>query len=157
MRGILSLTVLLITFSCVGFLLWKQRSRHLAHVFAKVDGYWDVSKEKRKFRRFKKELSVDCTIPERPGDTYKTFTKDISGEGICLIIPEIVPKESTLNLLVNMPDSRPIKITGRVVWVKEAEQDTKEQKRSFNAGIKFLKIDERDRKILNNFLIKTAR
>ena len=103
------------------------------------------------------ELLVDCTIPERPGDTYSTFTKDISGQGICLRIPEIVPKESTLILVVNIPNHRPIKITGEVIWVKEIEEKTEGLARAFNAGIKFLKIDERDKRVLDNFLIESAR
>jgi len=157
MRGILSSSILLVTLACVAFLLWRQRSRHLAHISAKADSYWDGTQEKRRFKRFKMELLVDCTIPERPGDTYSTFTKDISGQGICLRIPEIVPKESTLILVVNIPNHRPIKITGEVIWVKEIEEKTEGLARAFNAGIKFLKIDERDKRVLDNFLIESAR
>ena len=157
MRGILSSSILLVTFACVAFLLWRQRSRHLAHISAKANGYWDGTQEKRRFKRFKMELSVDCTIPERPGDTYSTFTKDISGQGICLRIPEIVPKESTLILVVNIPNHRPIKITGEVIWVKEIEEKTEGLARAFDAGIKFLKIDAHDKKLLDNFLIESAR
>jgi c-di-GMP-binding flagellar brake protein YcgR len=158
MRNLLVLFVFLFTFSCVVFLLWKQRTRHLAYVSAKVDSYWDGGQEKRKFKRFKVDLAVDCTIPEKRGDTYKTFSKDISGQGICLKIPEIVPQGGVLDLLVSVPDKRPIKITGEVVWVKEIEAQQQEGPgRAFNAGIKFLKIDRRDQKLLNNFLLECAR
>jgi c-di-GMP-binding flagellar brake protein YcgR len=157
MRNILASFILLITFSCVVFLLWRQRTRNLAYVSAKADGCWDNVREKRKFRRFKKELPVDCSIEERPDNTYKTFTKDISGEGICLVVPEIMPKESILSLAVAIPDAGTIKITGRVVWVKEREKGINDAARSFKAGIKFLKISERDRKLLDNFLIEAAR
>ena len=157
MRNILAFAISLITFSCVAFLLWRQRSRHLTHVLAKANGYWDDNQEKRRFKRFKVELPVDCTIAEKSGDTYSTFTKDISGQGICLRIPEIVPKESTLNLVVDIPNHRPIKIVGEVVWVKEIEEKTEGLARAFDAGIKFLKIDAHDKKLLDNFLIEAAR
>ena len=157
MRGILSSAIVVVTFACVVVLLWRQRSRHRAHVQAKIDSYWDASKENRKFRRFKKELSVDCTIPEKPGDTYKTFTSDISGQGICLKVPEIVPQGGVLNLLVSIPDRKPIKITGEVVWVNEIKEKVEGLARAFNAGIKFLKIDKHDQKILDKFLIESAK
>jgi c-di-GMP-binding flagellar brake protein YcgR len=104
------------------------------------------------------ELAVDCTIQEKPGDTYKTFSKDISGQGICLKIPEIVPQGGVLDLLVSMPDKRPVKITGEVVWVKEIEAQAQEGiGRTFNAGIRFLKIARRDQKVLDSFLLECAR
>jgi c-di-GMP-binding flagellar brake protein YcgR len=156
MRNLLLLFIFLVTFSCVVFLLWKQRTRHLAYVSAKVDGYWDGGQEKRKFKRFKMELAVDCTIPEKPGDTYKTFSKDISGQGICLKIPEIIPQGGVLDLVVSMPDERPIKITGEVVWVKEVEAQAQEGTgRTFDAGIRFLRIARQDQKLLDKFLTET--
>jgi c-di-GMP-binding flagellar brake protein YcgR len=158
MRNILVLFVFLVTFSCVIFLLWRQRTRNLAYVSAKVDGYWDGAQEKRKFKRFKMELAVDCTIPEKHGDTYKVFSKDISGQGICLKVPEMVPEGGVLELLVSMPDKRPIKITGEVIWVKEIEaQEQEGTGRTFDAGIRFLRIDRRDQKLLNNFLTESAK
>ena len=159
MRNALVSIIFIVTFSCVIFLLWRQRTRHLAYVKANVDGFWDGdgSHEKRRFRRFKLELPVDCTITEKQGDTYKTFSKDISGQGICLKIPEIVPQGGVLDLLVSMPDKRPIKIIGEVVWVKEIEaQEQKGSGRAFNAGIRFLRIARRDQKLLDNFLLDFA-
>jgi c-di-GMP-binding flagellar brake protein YcgR len=158
MRAILSFIVFLVTLSTVIILLWIQRSRHIARISAKADSYWDGTQEKRRFKRFKAELAVDCTIPERPGDTYKTFSKDISGQGICLTVPEIIPQGGVLSLHVSVPGQGPIKILGEVVWVKEAE-DSKEKNlgRAFNAGIKFLKIDSHGQKALDNFLIESAR
>jgi c-di-GMP-binding flagellar brake protein YcgR len=156
MRNMLVLFIFLVTFSCVVFLLWKQRTRHLAYVSAKVDGYWDGAQEKRRFKRFKMELAVDCTISEKHGDTYKTFSRDISGQGICLKIPEIVPQGGVLDLLVSMPDKRHIKITGEVVWVKEIEaQEQEGAGRTFDAGIRFLRIARQDQKLLDKFLTET--
>jgi c-di-GMP-binding flagellar brake protein YcgR len=122
-----------------------------------VDGYWDASKEKRNLQRFKRELPVDCSITERPGDIYKTFSKDISGQGICLRMPEMVPKESALDIIIKINDNSTIKITGEVAWVKEAEASANEPERMFNVGVRFLRIDARDQKVLDNFLAESAR
>ena len=157
MRNLLVLIVFIITFSCVIFLLWRQRTRHLAHVKANADGFWDSSNEKRKFRRFKLELPVDCVITEKQSDTYKTFSKDISGQGICMTVPEMVPQGGLLQLSVSIPDKKPIQITGEVIWVKELERLADSSARSFNAGIRFLKIGRHDQKLLDNFLLNSAR
>jgi len=156
MRGILSSIIILSTACCVVFTLWRHRARNLAYVKATVEGCWDGSSEKRKFRRFKVELPVNCTIPEKADSVYKAFTKDISGRGLCLKTSEIVPKENIINLLVDMPGSKRIKISGEVVWVKEIAGDNT-CGRQFNAGIRFVKIDPRDRRILDNFILDTAR
>lgn len=158
MRNALVSIIFIVTFSCVIFLLWRQRTRHFAYVSGQADGCWDNVREKRKFRRFKLELPVDCTITEKQGDTYKTFSKDISGQGICLNVPEIVPQGGLLQLSIGMPDKRPIKIIGEVVWVKEIEvQEQKGSSRSFNAGIRFLRIARQDQKLLDDFLLNSAR
>ena len=161
MRNALLSIIFIVTFSCVIFLLWRQRTRHLAYVKANADGFWDNgdgSHEKRRFKRFKLELPVECTITEKQGDTYKTFSKDISGQGICCLkVPEMVPQGGVLNLLISVPDKRPIKITGEVVWVKELESSAGSAERSFNAGIRFLRIARQDQKLLDNFLLDSAR
>jgi hypothetical protein len=144
-------------FSSVIFLLWRQRVRNFSHVKATLGGYWADSDEKRRFRRFKRELNVDCDIPGQPGYSYKTFTKNVSGEGICLIVSEMIPQGVVIDLAISIPDSRYIRITGEAVWVKEISQAENGTERIFNAGIKFLKISDQDRKVLNNFLHEIAR
>jgi c-di-GMP-binding flagellar brake protein YcgR len=103
-------------------------------------------------------FAMEFWLTLRPGDTYKTFSKDISGQGICLKIPEIVPQGGVLDLLVSMPDKRPIKITGEVVWVKEIEAQAQEGAgRTFDAGVRFLKIARQDQKLLDRFLLEAAK
>ena len=81
----LSAITVFLTLVFVIYLLFRQRTQHLACVQANLDGYWDSSKEKRQFRRFKKRLSVECIVPERPGDEYKTFSHDISARACALM------------------------------------------------------------------------
>ncbi|MDD5504152.1 MAG: PilZ domain-containing protein [Candidatus Omnitrophica bacterium] len=157
MRNILSFLVIVITFSSVIFLLWRQRVRNFSQVKATLGGYWDDSEEKRRFRRFKKELNVNCNIPGKSGYTYKTFTKNVSGEGICLSVPEMIPQGGIVELEIGIPDNRYIRLTGETVWVNEIQQGENGIERVFNAGIRFLKISDQDRVVLNNFLNEIAR
>lgn len=157
MHSILSsITALLILLS-VAFLLWKHRTRNLAHISAKLDSYWDTLKERRKFRRFEKQLNVECSVPEKAGNVYHAFSCDISGEGICLQVSEIMPEKSQVNLEIKIPDKRPIAVKGEVVWVSEVKRDFSASERVFKIGLRFLKIGVRDKGLLHEFLNEIAR
>jgi len=137
-------------------LLWRHRTRNVAYISAKLDSYWDTLKERRKYRRFKKELDVTCSVPERAGDVYHSFSKDISGEGICLQVPEIMPEGSQLDLEIKLPDKRPISVKGEIIWVNEVKRSSAVSERVFNAGIKFLKLSKKDKGLLSELLEKFA-
>ena len=152
MRGILSTATTLIIFLSVCILLWRQRTRNLSHVPAQLDSYWDALKERRKFRRFKMKLPVECRVPDKSDNIYHTFSKDISGEGICLQVPELMPEGSVLDMMVKMPQGRPLHVRGEIAWVSESPKKSDSDERSFMAGIKFVKVDPDDKKRLSSFL-----
>ena len=152
MRYVLSLITTLIIFAVISFLLWQKRTRHLALVPAKLDSYWDSLKERRKFRRFNSSLSVECSFSEQSNNVYHVFSKDISGEGICIQVSEIIPEGSLLDLKIDVPETKPISVKGKIVWVDESPRTSNEQDRVFNAGIQFVKVDTRDKKRLRDFL-----
>jgi len=152
MRYVLSVITTLIIFAVISILLWQKRTRHLALVPAKLDSYWDSLKERRKFRRFNISLSVECSFSEQSNNVYHVFSKDISGEGICIQFPEIIPEGSLLDLKIDIPKTRPISVKGEIVWVDESHRTSNDQDRLFNAGIQFVKVDKRDRDRLKDFL-----
>jgi c-di-GMP-binding flagellar brake protein YcgR len=145
------LILLSLIFLIAAFLLWRKRTRNVDEIPAYVDTYWSTLKERRRFVRFKERLPVKCIVPERPGSTYHVFSKDISGEGICIQVPEILPEGSSLGLKVNIPNGHVV-VKGEVVWVEEAPRVSPASERLFDTGIKFIKIDLEDRQRLNGFL-----
>ena len=157
MRYVLSLITTVIIFVVISFLLWQKRTRHLSLVPAKLDSYWDSLKERRKFRRFNSSLSVECSFSEQSNNVYHVFSKDISGEGLCIQVPEIMPEGGLLDLKINIPKTRPISVKGKIVWVDESPRTSNEQDRVFNAGVQFVKVDTRDRKRLRDFLDVTVK
>jgi hypothetical protein len=157
MRFLLSAIIIFFTLGLVIFLLWRQRTKHIAYVHANLEGYWDSSKEKRRFKRFKVSLPVDCIVPEKPGDVYKTFSRDVSGTGICISVPEIMPESSRVRLRVCLPNNQQVSLAGEIVWVKEAEPTPANNGRVFNAGIRFVDMDKRGKGIFDSFLIDCAR
>ena len=152
MRYVLSLITTLIIFSIISFLLWQKRTRHLALVPAKLDSYWDSLKERRKFRRFNISLSVDVSFSEQSNNVYHVFSKDISGEGLCIEVPEIIPEGSILDLKIDIPKTRPIGVKGKIVWVGESPRASNDQDRVFNAGVQFVRVEKKDKDRLRDFL-----
>lgn len=156
MRGVMSSITVILVLVSVAILLWRQRTRNVAYVSAKLESYWNNLKERRKFRRFKKQLEVDCSVPEKTGNIYHSFSKDISGEGICLQVPEMMPEGSQLDLEIKIPDHSPIAVKGEIIWVTEADRDPSASERIFNAGIRFLRLSKKDKDLLSEFLEKSA-
>jgi|GEM_PF-1504817 len=152
MYSILLFVIAIIILLCVAFMLWRHRTRSLAHVSARLDSYWDTLKERRKIGRFEKQIDVECSIPGKADDVYHAFSQNISGEGICLKVPEIMPEKSQVALNIKIPDMKPIVVKGEVAWVNEVERDSVGSERIFKIGVRFLKIDARDKNLLNRFI-----
>lgn len=102
--------------------------------------------------RFTERLPVRCSVAQKPGSVHRIYSSDISGEGICLQVPEMLPQKTTLDLKVDIPNNSPIIMKGEVVWVKEAEMETGQSERLFNTGIRFTKIRPEDKARLGTFL-----
>ena len=88
------------------------------------------------------------------GDVYRAFSQNISGEGICFQVLEIMPEKSHVNLIINIPKKKSILVKGEVAWVSEAKRDSIASERIFQIGVKFLKVNTKDKNLLNEFLCK---
>lgn len=152
MRGILVTIVALATFLLVTISLWRKRTSNISEIPADLESYWDGKTERRRGKRFKKELNVVCSVPEKKGNNYHLFSKDISGEGICLQVPEILPEGTVMDLKVNIPDGKPILVRGIVVWVSEFPNEAEQSERLFDTGIKLIKVDASDKQKFIDYL-----
>ena len=157
MHSILSFIIAILILLSVAFMLWRHRTRNLSHISARLDSYWDTLKDRRKFGRFEKLFNVECCISGKADDVYHAFSHDISGEGICIQVSEIIPEGSLLDLKIDVPETKPISVKGKIVWVDESPRTSNEQDRVFNAGVQFVKVDTRDRKRLRDFLDVTVK
>ncbi|MFH0732924.1 MAG: PilZ domain-containing protein [Candidatus Omnitrophota bacterium] len=152
MRGILVAIVAIIVFGTTAVLLWLREKKRTDKICAKLDSYYSGLKEKRKSIRIKENLDVVCKVTEVSNSHWSVFSKDISGEGICLHMPEILPENANIELVIVIPESKRVSARGRVVWVKEAETSGSDGKRQFNAGIQFTKINPADKDVLVDFI-----
>ena len=97
--------------------------------------------EKREFPRLKANLEVQYRILESLSPHQITTTEDICEKGIRINLPGYIEPKTHLELTINIPDEpEPIKVIGRVVWVKKALD-----KKSFATGIHLVHIEEKDK------------
>lgn len=104
--------------------------------------------ERRAFLRIEDSLPVRYTKAAKKMqdvELKETVRANIGGGGVKLILEENLPKGTILAMHISIPDPVegfvPVFATGEVVWsevIKEGEK--------FGVGIKFLNIDEEDRK-----------
>ena len=97
--------------------------------------------EKREFPRLPVNLEVQYRILESLSPHQITTTEDICEKGIRINLPGYIEPKTHLELTINIPDEpEPIKVIGRVVWVKKALD-----KKSFATGIHLVHIEEKDK------------
>lgn len=152
MRGILVNLILLIFLGVTALLIWLQEKRRTDRISGTLDSYYSRLKERRQTIRLNKQLNIVCKVAEKAGSHWSVFSKDISGEGICVYLPEILPQDAIVDLDINIPGKGLVSVRGEVVWVKEDDTLTEGGRRLFSAGIRFIKIKPKDKNNLVNFI-----
>ncbi|MGC8971019.1 MAG: flagellar brake protein [bacterium] len=85
---------------------------------------------------------------------YNTYTKDVSGGGIKIILPEPLKIQDVLQgRLELLPPEFQIDFEGEVVWIdKEEKVNNNKLEEILYAGVEFTLIDEKERERLIRFL-----
>ena len=118
----------------------------------KLEEYWS-GKERRRVERFEAMLDVEYRYLKSPKLKTSTRSKDISEDGICILAYEILPKDSTIELEIAIPNIREAIYTqGKVVWCEDIGKADQAGRRSFLTGIRFVKIDDNDKTNLVNYI-----
>ena len=136
-------TVFLLLLSVTLTMLWGHERIATKRVIsrAKVEEYWD-GKERRSYKRFKKDLEVEYSVRIRPR-FKKSVTIDLSKGGMKLLLDEKLPMGAMLGLKVAIPEKRRmVELDAEVVWTKDAEKRDPSGKRFFFSGLKFIAIKE---------------
>jgi len=90
---------------------------------------------------------------------YTTSTKDLSGGGMKIVLPEMLKIRDILQVRLELPSPEsPIDCEGKVVWIDTEEilNNNKLEKISY-AGVEFTLIDEKERERLIRFLFNYQR
>ena len=117
--------------------------------------------EKRRFVRLNTNVEVKLTkigkISKEDLDKVAA-SRNISENGICIIMQgKVINAGDKLNLEIELPTQKIIKVEGIVMWVNEFEIFGGEHEKRFDAGIEFLKINDNDQEAIKDFVFKSFR
>ena len=110
--------------------------------------YW-ILREKRSFVRFQENMKIRYNhISSAPNqDTVRI--KNISSSGLCISTYEKLKEKDNLEIEIEVPGfSKPVKLIGSVMWVKELSFSDDLGRRIFYTGIRFGKIRRESKDIL---------
>lgn len=117
-----------------------------------------VRVQRRSFVRVPIVLKATYTV-KSSGKVYDTYTKDISGGGMKIILPEVLNTNDILQIRIELPPPEsPINCEGEVRWIDIEERSIGNRgEKNVYAGIEFVLIDEKDRDRLIRFLFNYQR
>ena len=91
--------------------------------------------ERRRFMRFQAPMDLEYRTLTLNPIFGKALAKDLSREGVRMGTKEEIPTGTPVEICLNVPgDNLPVFATGKIAWADGLE-----------AGIRFTKIDQRDR------------
>ena len=109
---------------------------------------WD-SGEKRRFVRAHFPCSITIFTPQE--HVLASRTENIGAGGVRVIIEERLEIGVIVGLKISL-ESNPVTCKGRVVWVVEGSGPSVSSP-SFDTGIEFSQIQERDEEFINHLVI----
>lgn len=92
------------------------------------------------------------------GKVHRALTRDIGGGGLCIVMEGVLEPGTSIEVELKFPDCEtPVTCTAEVVWSKVVEAPRKGDIHSTaQAGVKFVKIDPKDLKLVKQFAALNA-
>lgn len=140
--------ILLVLVLILGLTLKEEIMARKGITHGTANKYWAL-REKRKFVRFQEDMKIRYNRLNSASGGSDTKMKNISTKGLCISTYEKLAKKDMLDMEIEVPGfSRPVRLTGSVMWVKELRSADKEGRRMFYTGLRFRKIDPGSEAIL---------
>ena len=147
-------TVLIILLG-IASMLWKEEKRLRKNVDHGLASKFWVLREKRKFVRFNEEIKIRYNSLNNHKNSRHSKSFNVSRKGVCLVTYEKLSKKTHLELEMDVPGfSRPVILTGRVMWTKDLHKEDSQGRRLFYTGIRFYKIKPEAEAVLLTHLNK---
>ena len=110
--------------------------------------YW-VLREKRRFVRFQEGMKIRYNRIDSAHSQDNAKMRNISRKGLCVSTYEKLKAKDNLEIEIEVPGfSKPIKLMGQVMWVKELRSPDDQGRRMFYTGMRFGKINPEAEAIL---------
>lgn len=125
----------------------------------KVEEYCASEKDRRKCERFDTELGLKYNlISSLKKPDFSTNTRNISTSGISILVYEILPKGSLIDMEISVPNSKEaLKLRGKIAWCEGCngkERFDKDGKRTFIVGIEFVDTEKKYQEVLTEYIHK---
>ncbi|MFA4982515.1 MAG: PilZ domain-containing protein [Candidatus Omnitrophota bacterium] len=158
------MTIILVSILAAGvlfviYVLSSKEDRDINDKYAlhgKVEGYYSGSPERRRSERVNAELDVKYSLLKASPPKLTANSRNISQSGVAVILYEILPKDSMIDMEIFIPESKEsIKTKGRVVWcedLKGPERLDKDGRRTFVAGVEFAETDGKNKERLISYI-----
>lgn len=105
--------------------------------------------ERRRYQRVETTIDVKYRLLKSSGLNLAHSSKNISEVGIGILIYEILPVDTLMELEITVPNNKnPLIIKGRVAWCKTTEEMDKEGRRVFLTGIEFVNANKKQKDML---------
>lgn len=102
--------------------------------------------EKRKFPRGNFFCKITAIFGERLL-VFNSYTENISEGGVKVFLEEKLNISTVVDMELSLAnDEETIKCKGELIWVQEIPPDQTEKESLFDTGIKFIEINEQDKK-----------
>ncbi len=111
--------------------------------------------EKRKFARL--NILVDVSYKKRESLKIErlTVTKNIGKGGICFVGYEALKESDIIDMNIFLPGEKsPMRITGKVVWVKEFVIGEPSRGTRYDVGVEFINIAQGDLEKVEKYMGK---
>jgi PilZ domain len=142
-------TAILLVLVLILFLTWKEEvmaRKGITH--GTLNKYW-ILRERRKFVRFHEDLKIRYNRLGSEPKSGNPKMSNMSRAGLCISTYEKLKEKDNLDLEIEIPGfSKPVKLTGIVMWVKELQTGDGQGRRIFYTGIKFCKISPESEAVL---------
>lgn len=143
------------------YVLFSKEQKRISEKFAprgKVEEYCAGEKDRRKCERFDTELNLKYNLIPSPKSDFSTHARNISKSGISIVVYEILPKDSLIDMDISIPNSKEvIKLRGKIAWCEGCsgpERIDKDGRRTFITGIEFVDTDKKNQEILTEYIHK---
>lgn len=124
----------------------------------KIGEFCAGENDRRKCQRFDTELDLKYNLIPAARSDFMTNTKNISKSGISILVFELLPKDSLIDMEISVPNSKEaIKLRGKIAWCEGCngiERLDKDGKRTFLVGIEFLETEKKHQNMLMEYIDK---
>ncbi len=109
-----------------------------------------MSQERRSFARLYVGVEANYTQKQAEENSKTVLVQDISLSGVRFISNEILPENTELNFILNIPDiGKPLNASGKVIWQKKFSESF------YDTGIDFSILDDSAKQALSLYIAKS--